>query len=167
MNLGFAWSHQFKKFKPTVGFSIFHITRPKDTYFVQHKERLRTRQVVHAEVDVPINKEFSVEPKFLYMWTTRVQDMIIGSNVKYHLDHSIFKNVYVGLLYRGGIGRNSDMVTPVAGFHVKNFDIGLNYDVNVSQLSANSTRKTTFELSIIYTAPLFAPKSLTIPCDRY
>lgn len=167
MNLGFAWSHKFKKFKPTVGFSIFHITRPKDTYFSTQTERLRSRQVVHAEVDVPISDDFTVEPKFLYMWTTKVQDMIIGSNIKYHMDHPFFKNIYVGLLYRGGIGRNSDMITPVAGFHIKNFDIGLNYDVNVSALSANSSQKTTFEISIIYTAPLFAPKSLTIPCDRY
>jgi len=43
----------------------------------------------------------------------------------------------------------------------------LSYDLNVSQLSAQSNQKTTFELSIIYTAPIFLPKSIAIPCDRY
>lgn len=167
MNLGFAWSHQFKKFKPTVGFSIFHITRPKDTYFSSAAERLRTRQSVQVMVDVPINSSFTAEPKFLYMWTTKVQDMVLGGNVKYHIKNAMVKNVYLGVLYRGGFGRNSDAVAPVVGFHIKNFDVGVSYDVNVSKLSAQSNQKTTFELSLIYTAPLFIPKNLTIPCDRY
>ena len=167
MNLGFAWSHDFKKFKPTVGFSIFHITRPKDTYFTAQAERLRTRQSVQVMVDVPINKTFSAEPQFLYMWTTKVSDMILGGNIKYHFQKSMVKNVYVGVLYRGGFGRNSDAVAPVIGTHIKNFDVGLSYDLNVSKLSAQSSQKTTFELSIVYTAPLFTPKSMAIPCDRY
>lgn len=167
MNLGFAWSYKFKKFKPTVGFSIFHVTRPKDTYFTTQTERLRTRQSVHVMVDVPINKTFSAEPQLLYMWTTKVQDMVIGGNVKYHFQKSLIKHVLLGVLYRGGFGRNSDAVAPVIGMNIKNFDVGISYDLNVSKLSAQSSQKTTFELSIVYTAPLFSPKSLAIPCDRY
>ncbi|MGB1316623.1 MAG: PorP/SprF family type IX secretion system membrane protein, partial [Flavobacteriales bacterium] len=158
MNLGFAWTHQFKKFKPTVGFSIFHVTRPKDTYFTTHVERLRTRQSVQVLVDVPINKTFSAEPQLLYMWTTKVQDMVIGGNVKYHFQKSPVKHVLLGVLYRGGFGRNSDAVAPVIGMNIKNFDVGVSYDLNTSKLSAQSNQKTTFELSIIYTAPLFTPK---------
>lgn len=167
MNLGFAWSHDFKKFKPTVGFSIFHVSRPKDTYFTEQTERLRTRQSVQVLVDVPINKSFSAEPQFLYMWTTKVSDMVLGGNVKYHFQKSILKHVFLGVLYRGGFGRNSDAVAPVVGARVSNFDVGISYDLNVSKLSAQSSQKTTFELSIIYTAPLFSPKSVAIPCDRY
>lgn len=167
MNLGFAWSHQFKKFKPTVGFSIFHVNRPKDTYFTEQAERLRTRQSVHVLVDVSINKTFSAEPQFLYMWTTKVSDMVLGGHVKYHFQKSMVKHVYLGVLYRGGFGRNSDAVAPVIGGHIKNFDVGLSYDLNVSSLSAQSSQKTTFELSIVYTAPLFISKTKAIPCDRY
>lgn len=167
MNFGVAWAHQFKKFKPTVGFSIFHITRPKDTYFTEQAERLRTRQSAHVMVEVPLTASFSAEPKLLYMWTTKVQDMVIGSNFKYHIEKSIIKNVYLGVMYRGGFGRNSDAVAPAIGFGINNFDVGVSYDVNVSKLSAQSSRKTTFELSVIYTAPIFSPKTLSIPCDRY
>jgi type IX secretion system PorP/SprF family membrane protein len=167
MNLGAAWSYKFKKFTPTVGFSVFHITRPKDTYFTTETEPLRTRQSVQVLVDVPISKSFSAEPKFMYMWTTKVSDMMLGGNVKYHIKNAMIKNVYLGILYRGGFGRNSDAVAPVAGFHISNFDIGLSYDLNLSKLSAQSNQKTTFELSIIYTAPIFLPKSIAIPCDRY
>jgi len=167
MGLGFAWSHDFKKFKPTVGFSIFHVNRPKDTFFTTQAERQRTRQSVHVLVNVPINESFSAEPQLLYMWTTKVSDMVLGGNVKYHFQRSVVKHVYLGVLYRGGFGRNSDAVAPVIGTNVKNFDIGLSYDLNVSDLSVQSSQKTTFELSVIYTAPLFIPKTLAIPCDRY
>ncbi|MFT4545774.1 MAG: hypothetical protein ACI9EQ_002254, partial [Bacteroidia bacterium] len=106
-------------------------------------------------------------PQLLYMWTTNVQDMILGGNVKYHFQKSIIKHVLLGVLYRGGFGRNSDAVAPVIGMNIKNFDVGISYDLNVSKLSAQSSQKTTFELSIVYTAPLFTPKSVAIPCDRY
>lgn len=166
LNFGVAWSKKFKKITPTVGYSIFHINRPNDTYFNEPIERLRVRQAIHAEADVPINQTFSGEPKLLYMWTTMAQDLVMGGNVKYHTGKPWIRHVYLGFLYRAAIGTNFDMVSPVVGFNIKGFDIGLNYDVNVSALSANS-QKSTFELSIIYTGPLNAPKALSIPCDRY
>lgn len=167
MNFGVAWSKRFGNIKPTAGFSLFHINRPKDTYFDNKVESLRMRKVFHAEADYRVKPKFSIEPKLMYMWTTKVQDLVFGSNFKYHLGKKPIQNIYAGVLYRAGLGRNRDAVFPVIGLNYKQFDVGLSYDVNVSNLSVNSDRKTTFEISVIYTAPLFTPENLSIPCDRY
>lgn len=167
MNFGLAWSKRFGNIKPTAGFSLFHINRPKDTYFDDKVESLRLRKVFHAEADYRIKPKFSIEPKLLYMWTTKVQDLVFGSNFKYHLGKEPIKNIYAGVLYRAGFGRNRDAAFPVIGMNYKQFDIGLSYDINVSSLSYYSDRKTTFEISVTYTAPLFSPENLSIPCDRY
>lgn len=167
VNFGVAWSKTFTKFKPTLGLSLFHINRPKDTYFNTPTERLRMRQVVHGEAVIDLNGPVSIEPKLLYMWTTKAQDALIGSNVKYHFKDSKVKNVYAGVLYRDGFGRNSDAVIPIVGLTYNRFDVGFSYDVNISTLSDYSARKSTLEFSLIYTAPLFSPKNLSIPCDRY
>lgn len=167
MNLGVAWAKQItKRIKLISGFSIFHINRPKDTYFSSYKERLRTRQIFHLEGDVRFG-QVGVEPKFLMMWTTMSQNMILGSNFKYHFKESMVRNVFVGLHYRTRFGANRDAVIPMVGFGINRFDVGFSYDVNVSALSDYSDTKTTFEISLVYTAPLFSPKNLSIPCDRY
>jgi type IX secretion system PorP/SprF family membrane protein len=167
VNFGVAWSRTYTKFKPTLGISLFHINRPKDTYFNEPTERLRMRQVIHGEAVIDLNGPVSIEPKLLYMWTTNVQDALVGSNVKYHFKDSKVKNVYAGVLYRDGFGRNNDAVIPIVGLTYNRFDVGFSYDVNISSLSDYSTRKSTLEFSLIYTAPLFSPKNLSIPCDRY
>jgi type IX secretion system PorP/SprF family membrane protein len=166
MNFGVAWRRKFKKWTPMVGYSIFHINRPDDTYFNEPVERLRVRQLVHMEADVPINSEFVAEPKLLYMWTTMAQDFVMGGNFRFITGKQWVRSIYAGAVYRAAIGTNFDMVSPIIGFNIKGVEIGLNYDVNVSELSSNS-QKSTFELSIIYTGPLNAPKALSIPCDRY
>lgn len=167
MNLGVAWSKQLtKRIRLTSGFSIFHVNRPKDTYFSSHKERLRTRQLFHLEGDVRFG-QIGIEPKFIMMWTTLSQNMVLGSNFKYHFEKSMVRNVYLGVMYRTRFGANRDAAAPVIGMGISRFDIGFSYDLNVSELSTYSDTKTTFEISLVYTAPLFSPKNLSIPCDRY
>lgn len=166
MNIGGAWSKQFGKLIPTVGFALFHINRPKDTYFGS-KEKLRIRKVLNAEAIYLMNTSFSIEPKYLLMWTTKTQNMLLGSNFKYHIKGSPVRNIFAGALFRTGFNRNQDALIPIVGIGYKNFDFGFSYDVNVSELSRNSSRKTTLELSLIYTGPIYQPKQLSIPCDRY
>lgn len=167
MNLGVAWSKKLgKRTRLTSGFSIFHVNRPKDTYFSTYKERLQTRQIFHLDADVRFGN-IGLEPKFIMMWTTMSQNMILGSNFKYHFQKSMVRNVYVGVMYRTRFGANRDAAAPVIGMGINRLDIGFSYDVNVSQLSAYSDTKTTFEISLVYTAPMFSPKTLSIPCDRY
>lgn len=167
VNIGASWSKAFNKFKPLIGLSLFHINRPKDTYFEEPTERLRMRQVIHGEAVIDLNGPVTIEPKLLYMWTTKAQDALIGGNVKRHFKESKVKNIYAGLLYRDSFRRNKDALIPIVGLTYKRFDIGFSYDVNVSSLSDYSTRKSTLEFSLIYTAPLFSPNNLSIPCDRY
>lgn len=168
MNFGLAWSKRFGKVKPSAGISLFHINRPKATYFETQAENLRVRKVFHADADYRLNSNFSIEPKLMYMWTTKAQDMMFGSNFKYHFDkEKTVTNVYAGALYRAGFARNRDAAIMVLGFGIKQFDFGFSYDINVSQLSDYSDRKSTLEFSLIYTAPIFNPDNLSIPCDRY
>lgn len=167
VNVGASWSKAFNKFKPLVGFSLFHVNRPKDTYFEEATENSRMRQVVHAEAVIDLRGPVTIEPKLLYMWTTKVKNTLVGSNIKRHFKDSKVKNIYAGVLYRDSFGRNKDALIPIIGLTYNRFDIGFSYDVNVSSLSDYSPRKSTLEFSLIYTAPLFSPDNLSIPCDRY
>lgn len=168
LNIGVQWSKKFGKIEPKVGFAIDHINRPKDTYFDTFKERLRSRKVFHAEVDYHLSERFIIQPKWLWMWTTNANDMVLGSNFRYNLPNKTITSIFAGVYYRHGVERILDAAIPVVGLKIKKIDLGFSYDVNVSSLSKNEAkRRSTFEVSLIYTAPSLKPKFTTLPCDRY
>jgi type IX secretion system PorP/SprF family membrane protein len=167
LNLGVQWSKKFKKLEPKCGFALDHVNHPKNTYFSKSVERMKTRKVLYAELNYYLNNKITIQPKLLWMWTDKANDMVFGSNVRFNIRNKIIPAVFVGALYRSGADRNTDALIPVAGFSYKRFDLGFSYDVNVSTLSEGIKRARTFEFSIIYTGASSKPKFIALPCDRY
>ncbi len=168
LNLGVQWSKQFKKATPKIGFAVDHLNMPKDTYFNQFKERLQMRKVFHAELDYILTEKLILEPKLLWMWTAKANDLVVGTNVRYKLDNKTIPSVFAGVYYRNGVMRIADAVIPTVGLNYKRFEFGFSYDLNISTLSTDvKTKRSTFEFSLIYTGPSSKPKLKTLPCDRY
>jgi type IX secretion system PorP/SprF family membrane protein len=155
LNLGVQWNKKFGKLEPKVGFAIDHVNRPKDTFFTTYAERLRSRKVFHAEVDYLITEKITLQPKWLWMWTDNANDMVLGTNVKYRLMNKSISSVFAGVYYRHGAERIFDCVIPTVGCRFKKFDLGFSYDVNLSSLSKDVKRRTTFEVD------LYCPKFKT------
>jgi type IX secretion system PorP/SprF family membrane protein len=168
LNIGAQWTRKIWKIEPTIGFSVNHINRPKDSFLKNNKERLRARKVFFIDLNYPLSSSLTLQPKLFFMWTAKANDFMLGSNVRKSLANNKITSVYLGLFYRHGVARIFDAVSPSAGFKYKKFDVGLSYDVNLSSLSAGTnSRKGTFELSVIYTGASTMPKKIFIPCDRY
>lgn len=167
LNVGAQWSKRYGKMEPKCGFALDHLTRPKDSYFTTTAQKLAMRKVFHSELNYYVSNKITIQPKLLWMWTTKANDMVFGSNLKYNIANKTIPSVFVGTYYRHGVYRNVDAVIPVAGFSYKRFDFGFSYDVNVSTLSKNVQRPKTFEFSLIYTGASSQSKYIALPCDRY
>lgn len=167
INLGFGWTKSYGKYTPTGGIAFFHVNQPVDSYYENNNAQLSMRTVLHGSVLIKTNTALLIEPKFLMMLESKAQDALIGGNVYKPTGSDKISQLQAGLLYRDGFGRNSDAIIPVIGARYKDFDIGISYDFNVGELSNQGRAKSTFELSLVYTAPSFIPKKLTIPCDRF
>ena len=144
-----------------------HLNNPTDSYFDDKDAKLGLTTVYHGEILYRFNSSYLVEPKISYMRADKAQNAVLGANLYKELDNVLISKIQAGLLYRSGFGRNRDAVIPVVGLSYKRFDFGLSYDFNIGDLSEFSTNKGTYELSLIFTAPAFTPKKMTIPCDRY
>lgn len=166
-NAGLAWAKSFSKFKAKFGLSFMHLNNPTDSYFDDKNAKLGLTAVYHGEILYRLNPSYSIEPKFFYMRASKAQNLVVGSNLYKELQSDLISKVQAGLLYRSGFGRNRDAIIPVVGVSYKRFDVGLSYDFNIGDLSKFSTNKGTYELSLIFTAPAFTPKKMTLPCDRY
>jgi type IX secretion system PorP/SprF family membrane protein len=169
LNIGVEWSRKMGDFEPKLGFSFHHANMPKSSYWNTSSERLKVRKVFFAETYYQLSQLYSLHPKFLFMWTAKANDMILGINVSKKMTIKNIPSIYAGLHYRHGIARIFDALIPTVGTKYKKFDLGLSYDVNISSLSSglNSNRKGTVELSVIYTGASTLPKKMLIPCDRY
>ena len=166
LNLGFKSEKRFGKYLTHFGLAFNHLNRPKDTYFNQFAERLRVRKVVHGDIDIPLNNRWLLSPKFSWMFTTKVNELLIGSNINYKTNNAIISKLYTGVFYRHGIVRNVDAIYPVAGLTYKQFDLAVSYDVNISSLSLYVKRLKSVEFSLIYTAKSKKMKYKIIPCNR-
>ena len=167
LNIGTQWSRKFDKIEPKIGFALNHINRPKDSYFDKVTEHLRARKVFHTEVNYKLSDKVMLQPKLLFMWTAKANDMVLGMNVRHATTNKDLTSVYWGAHYRHGVKRILDAVIPTVGCRYNKFDLGLSYDINVSTLSKNLARKSTFEVSIIYIAASSKSRYITLPCDRY
>ena len=168
LNVGGSWTKKMLSFTPKIGFSINHINRPKDSYVKNDKERLRARKVFFTEVIIPLSTKYTLQPKLLWMWTSKVNDLVIGTNLQVQTNNKIIPAYYTGLHYRHGISRVFDAIIPTFGLYFKKYALGISYDINLSALSTGTnSRKGTFEFSLMYTGASTIPKKVLLPCNRY
>ncbi|MBI5218937.1 MAG: PorP/SprF family type IX secretion system membrane protein [Bacteroidia bacterium] len=168
LNAGALWSKKFKRFEPQVGFAMYHLTQPKESYLSSNNQ-LPMRQVFHIEVKFNITKQFYAAPKALFMNMQNANDIVAGANIGYVLPANFLKlnSFWIGSYARNGYNRNMDAVFFVAGLNYHDFDIGFSYDLNISELKAATQSRGAFEISVIYTAPSTITPNKAIPCDRY
>ncbi|NQY11561.1 MAG: PorP/SprF family type IX secretion system membrane protein [Flavobacteriales bacterium] len=167
LNFGSAWKREFNKLTLDAGFALNHINRPNDSHFNTSSERLRVRKVVHVMADYRLSSKIIIEPKMQLMWTTKANVVLFGGNAKIKSGFDLISWMTAGLFYRHGFGRTIDAIYPVVGLRYSNFDVGFSYDYNVSDLSGVDSRKASFEVSIVYTAPISKTDYALLPCFRY
>lgn len=129
-----------------IGGSLYHITRPRESFLNDQSNRLPMRYTLHAGGN----------------WVAGLNSSIIGSAILMGQAASIMATV--GLAYSRQIGsemddirivfgswyRHKDAVIPYVGYMYNNFQMGLSYDVNTSGLSTSNSRYRSFEISMIY-----------------
>ncbi len=159
INLSKTWS---KKIKTNIGYSAFHITVPNES-FTSTDFKLKFRSIVHFSGEMRFHEKIFIEPHALFMWTTSTEDLVVGTNLRYQAEKL---GVRTGFFHRGGLP-DSDALIYKVGLLYQAFEIGFSYDMNISELSQNSTRKSTYEISFIYTAPNIDLQQESIPCERF
>ncbi|GIV33800.1 MAG: hypothetical protein KatS3mg031_1335 [Chitinophagales bacterium] len=147
----------------SVGGSLFHLLRPQES-FPGVRNNLGLRPVVHALAYTRINKRVHLEPGFLFMYQKKAQEYIVSLLAGFRiLSESKVKNsiVFLGTAYRP-----KDAFIPVIGYQYKTIRLLLNYDVNLSTLTAASRADGGLELSLVYTGAVQSKKIRIVPCPR-
>lgn len=169
LNIGFGWARQVnEKFFPEIGIAFFHINTPKES-FLNSEEQFAMRQVFNAKLNYKINDKYVIAPNIMYMFQNQAQDMVYGAigKMKIQPNKTRISEVFAGLSFRDGFNRNYDAANLILGAQREEWQVGVSYDINISNLSSVTHYRGAFELSVIYIAQSSEPTIYNVPCDRY
>jgi type IX secretion system PorP/SprF family membrane protein len=139
----YGFTDPAKKIHPYLGFSVFHITSPNESFVYGVESRLPRRWVLHGGSTIDITDDFMVEPKVLYMKQLNIQEILAGMDFNYS-----FKDPDIKLM-AGGYYRWNDAAIVEIGVNFKNLIYKMSYDINTSDLNTYSSKRGGIEFSIV------------------
>jgi type IX secretion system PorP/SprF family membrane protein len=169
VNAGVDVSRRFGKFEPEIGYALFHINQPKESFINNVKNHLPIRQATNVGLNYYANKNIILRAYSLYGYTSLVSDWVSGINLEYVLSKTSFftNSVFTGFMWRDGFKRNPDAGIITAGFNYKHYTVGFSYDITFSKLKTSVDSKGAYEIAFIYRGKSTRLTSKVIPCERY
>lgn len=144
------------------GFSVGHITRPRDPFILSSSEArvLPMRWNFHGGVRIQVNESTVIVPNFVYLRQGNAYETMLGGYVQLNA------NAVTDVLFGANL-RFNDALVPYAGVTYNNFTFGISYDANVTNLrKLGNGGANSFELTLSYTkkrANQVAPQFLRCP----
>ncbi|MBI4929430.1 MAG: PorP/SprF family type IX secretion system membrane protein [Bacteroidetes bacterium] len=157
-NMGVFYKYKKPEWKaqPWGGFSIYHATKPKQTFTNVTKDRMPMHFILQAGADYKINEDIKIIPSLLFMKQAKAYEFTIGSLGFYKMKETPYE-IIGGLNYRW-----KDAFIIQAGMKYEQHIFKLSYDINTSYLNNYTNGRGAFEFSLVLTGingkPLFNPK---------
>lgn len=156
VNVGAMWTHAPKDmWRYYVGFSMNHLSKPKESFLGDERNRLNYRYNVQAGMEIFLDRyyDFSISPTFLFMHQANAQQYNFGLGLNYWVNDDV-------AIFGGGFYRVKDAVIFNAGVEFYNTRVGLSYDINHSGLKAASKAQGAVEVSLVYVFKKERPQSI-------
>jgi type IX secretion system PorP/SprF family membrane protein len=165
-NFGLNYKGKLGKLNPFAGLALFHINSPQES-FLRTEDKLPIRLVIHGGFELALKDKVIIKPNLLTMYHKRSGDWLISVLGYYLMTEGRFvEKIFGGVQMRTALS-NFDAIIFTGGLSAYGFDIGLSYDVNISNLSVATNNRGAFEISLIYKDLTKNLTRVTLPCDRY
>lgn len=129
------------KLRWKLGAGLFHLSQPSET-FINETNKLPLRLVVHGDLRFSLGNSIALEPKILYQNQAKASELVGGLL----LDLKITQKAS---FYLGGEYRLADAGIAIVGLRIADWDVGVSYDFNVSNLKAASEGRGALEFSLL------------------
>jgi type IX secretion system PorP/SprF family membrane protein len=161
---GFSWNYNqqtrtvsdVRGFSNTFGFSASHINRPIFSFNENSNERLDIKYIFFESATIHLkNSKISWNPSLLYQIQGGHREFILGTLIRYELEQeSRITGFREGSAISAGVFvRNKDAVVFSSLYEFSNFQIGISYDVNTSELNNSTSFRGGLEICLKYITP--------------
>ena len=138
--------------KIEIGFSAFNLNSP-NLSFANEAANLDIRSSLYVLSQFKLNNKLSLLPSLLWTKQDKYKEIVIGSELQYQFKgQRAFSNLYGGIFLR-----TRDALIFTAGIDYENWNLGLSYDVNYSELRTSSNRRGGLEISLTYIFKKYIP----------
>jgi type IX secretion system PorP/SprF family membrane protein len=153
-----------KQMDMNIGFSMFHINKPKATLIQNTFAKVPRRAVAHGQFNIQTSKTLTISPSFIIMRQAGIRDIAVQMMTGYLFNPK--KAIYLD----AGLGyRLSDAAELLGGIRYKDLKVGFAYDVNTSSLRTETGRRGAFEIGVNYMVRIYKPpvRKQLILCPRF
>jgi type IX secretion system PorP/SprF family membrane protein len=148
-NAGVSFKKNTASDRMVFGIGLFNSQRPNQNFISGAEIQLQRRLSIHGQWQHRINSLWQLEPLVLVMTQGPYRSINPGIRIFYNAQSPGIRSE----LYAGFMGRTQDAGNIIAGVQYDQWDIGLSYDINWSQLEVASRGRGGLELTAIYTIP--------------
>lgn len=174
LNLGVAWQVRLDDWRFTLGQALYHVNQPDASLVRGFDWQLSPRYVSHANAQIPLNATTKLEPSAVFKQQGKATEFMIGSMISFGDPNALilkggsyYRNNLTGYDSRD-LTNNVDALSLNAGAIFKSFELGLAYDLNLSDLQQATDYRGAFEVAFTYTYTFQEqPEEQTVPCYRY
>ena len=159
------------------GAAIHHITTPNISFYKNQNNpnpatdlnsQLNARIVGHFSYDQSIADRIILSPRVLFQVQGYDTEFRVGTNMKYFLEgyvNALHFGTYLSMINNVD-GFSANMLSPLVGFQLKNFLIGVSYDVNLRQTFGGTRGLNSFEVSFRFHGEYYNENAGTI-CPEF
>jgi type IX secretion system PorP/SprF family membrane protein len=138
-----------------LGLAVYHINRPKQTYYDVLDKKMFMKMAVHATSYIGFwNTGLALIPSAVWYHQGPSNEILAGTLLRIGLsDNSTIGTSRETALAFGGYYRVNDAVIAAAQLEIHSFLLSFSYDVNISDLSGASKYKGGMEFALRYFIP--------------
>lgn len=148
--------------KLDIGFGIFNLTQPNQSFFENGDDPLPIRLSPYAIGTVMINQKLDLVGRIGSQIQDEYLEAIGGLGIKYHFPDISGKECALLLGINLRFQDFSDAYYPMIGFNYRNLEVGFSYDLNISRLRVATNGNGGPEFSLRY---IFERKAQLRPDD--
>jgi type IX secretion system PorP/SprF family membrane protein len=167
LNAGIFWRTIIHDIIPSAGLSVSHLNMPVQRFETSSTgKRLPLRLNFSGEVMIPVSPKIDLRPNILYSYTPGANEFLLGSVADYSISWSDIPvtKLYAVMMLRLNPVRDIDALILGAGAELKQFNLGLTYDFNISPLHRATNFNGAFEVSLVYTGRSRVKNITSQPC---
>lgn len=166
-----------KRMDMSIGYAMYHIGKGRYGLLgggggtgggnpQPSSDEIARRSVVSGLFNIKLNNKLTVGPSFMYQTMSGADEISLQALGSYLFNAEKDIDLNFGLGYRltGG-----DALYPMLGARYKNLRVGLAYDVNISDLSAETNYRGGFEIAANYIIKIYKPAVVKtkVLCPRF
>lgn len=154
-----------------IGFAMYHLGEPSYSLLGGTgstggggSTKVARRAVLHGQFNAKLTDKFSINPAFLFQTQKGGQEIALQGMAGYLFDEAKEITLNFGLGYR-----MRDAMQAIVGMRYKDLNVGLAYDINISNLNTVSHYRGGFELAANYIIKIYKPAIIKnkVLCPRF